>query len=121
MKSAVGGGCSIEVSNVAAGRVDVQFVHDGDRLVTEVNRENHDCSFDALTKSYASQASEHQNTNIRLGFLLVLDQTQPHRKGIPHLNDLVFPRKLVRSGETEPRWVIIVKVPGRRLVPSSLG
>jgi hypothetical protein len=114
------GGSEIEVSNVGGGRADVRFKLGGERLVVEVKREDSDCSFDGLKNSYAAQASDYQNVSVRLGLLLVLDQTEVRKSGTPHISTLVHPSRIVRKGETDPRWLVIVKVPGRRLRPSDL-
>lgn len=120
MVSALTGTVEIEVPNVGGGRADVRFKEGGERLVVEVKREASDCSFVGLENSYFAQASDYQNISIRLGVLLVLDQTEVRRSGTPHISTLVHPSCKVRKGETDPRCIVIVKVPGRRLRPSDL-
>ena len=110
----------IEATNLGGGRADVALKTTGERIVIEVKREMHDASFDALLKSYAGQTTEYQNVSIRLGFLLVLDLTEARRTGAPHIRSLVECRKVVRTGESEPRYVVMLKVPGRRYSPSAV-
>jgi hypothetical protein len=94
------GGSEIEVSNVGGGRADVRFKWGGERLVVEVKRESADCSFDGLERRYAAQASDYQNVSIRLGLLLVLDQTEVRKSGTPHISNLVHPSRIARRDET---------------------
>lgn len=120
MTSIVGHDARIEMPDVAGGRADVWFKLGGEHLVVEVKREMSNASFEALERAYSAQAAEYQNTSIRLGIVLVLDLTEVRASGSIHMADLVQARQLIRSGETEPRWLVFVKVPGRRLPPSEL-
>ncbi len=120
MRAIVGSGSRIEMDDVSGGRADVWFKCGGEHLVVEVKREMVDASFDALADSYSAQASEYQNTSIRLGFVLVLDLTKVQTAGSPHMSELVCTRRIWREGETRPRWVVFVKVPARRRTPSQL-
>ncbi|MDV6033162.1 MAG: hypothetical protein F9B45_24360 [Phycisphaera sp. RhM] len=110
-------GTDVEVMNIGSGRADVCVSLAGERMITEVKREDRDCSFDSLNKAYSSQTFEYQNTASRLGFLLVLDQTDRDGKGI-HLTDCIKPISVVPNGETVSRFVVVVKIPGERLNPS---
>lgn len=111
-------GTEIEVYNVGGGRADVRFTYHGERLVVEVKREMSDCSFEALERSYATQATDYQNISIRLGFLLVLDLVEEKTGGTPHFTSLVKASTVIRKDESEPRRLVTIKVPGRRLSPS---
>ncbi|HBO0334653.1 TPA: hypothetical protein SHT49_001239 [Pseudomonas aeruginosa] len=113
-------GSDLEPTNIASGRADIRLRSGPERLVVEVKREESDCSFDALFKSYAAQTTEYQNVSIRLGVLLVLDLATPCREGTPHLTSLFEMRQVRRYGESQPRLILIVKVPGRRKRPSDL-
>lgn len=113
-------GSDLEPTNIASGRADIRLRSGPERLVVEVKREDTDCSFDALFKSYAAQTTDYQNVSIRLGVLLVLDLATPNREGTPHLTSLFEMRPVHRVGESEPRLVLIVKIPGRRKRPSDL-
>lgn len=113
-------GSDLEPTNIASGRADIRLKSGSERLVVEVKREEADCSFDALCKSYAAQTTEYQNVSIRLGVLLVLDLATPSCEGTPHLTSLFDMRQVRRCGESQPRLILIVKVPGRRKRPSDL-
>jgi len=111
-------GTEIEVANVGGGRADVRFVYGAERLVVEVKREGKDASFEVLAEQYGTQATDYQNVSIRMGILLVLDQTEVRADGTPHLRSLVKPFPIQRKGELGSRLLVIVKMPGRRLRPS---
>lgn len=113
-------GTEIEVSNIAGGRADVRFIYNGEKMVTETKREDEDCSFEALQRYYSGQTTDYQNVSVRLGFLLVLDQTKRLTEGTPHIRTMVKATPILRTGESDPRWVVMVKIPGRRLRPSDL-
>lgn len=110
----------IEATNLGGGRADVALKTTGERIVIEVKRETQDASFDFLAKSYAGQTTDYQNVSIRLGFLLVLDLTEAKRQGTPHIRSLVECRSVLRKDEAELRHVVVVKVPGRRYLPSAI-
>lgn len=110
----------MEPTNLGGGRADVALKNTGERIVIEVKRELQDASFDVLAKDYAGQTTDYQNVSIRLGFLLVLDLTGAKTEGTPHIRSLIQCRSIHRMGESEPRKVVIVKVPGRRCVPSAI-
>jgi len=118
--STVAAGSDLEPTNQGGGRADLCLKSSGERLVIEVKRETHDCSFDALVTYYSAQTTDYQNVSIRLGILLVLDLATSNREGTPHITSLVQSRKVQRIGEDQPRHIIIVKVPGRRKRPSDL-
>jgi len=113
-------GSDLEPTNIASGRADIRLRSGPERLVVEVKREEKDCSFDALFKSYAAQTTDYQNVSIRLGVLLVLDLATPNREGTPHLSSLFEIRHVHRRNESQSRLILIVKVPGRRKRPSDL-
>lgn len=110
----------MEPTNLGGGRADVALKATGERMVIEIKREMDDSSFDSLASHYAGQTTDYQNVSIRLGFLLVLDLTAPKLEGTPHIRSLMQCRSIQRLGETEPRHVVIVKVPGRRYLPSGI-
>lgn len=113
-------GSDLEPTNIASGRADIRLKSGPERLVVEVKREERDCSFEALFNSYAAQTADYQNVSIRLGVLLVLDLATPNREGTPHLTSLFEVRSVRRLGEDQSRFILIVKVPGRRKRPSDL-
>lgn len=110
----------MEATNLGGGRADVALKATGERMVIEIKREISDASFESLAAHYAGQTTDYQNISIRLGFLLVLDLTAPKLDGTPHIRSLIECRAIQRSGEMEPRHVVIAKVPGRRYLPSAI-
>lgn len=113
-------GSQLEPTNVAGGRADVALKGGSERIAIEVKREMKDASFDGLEKRYFAQSADYQNVSVRLGFMLVLDLATPNREGTPHITELFAVRKQRRNNEVQPRHIVIVKVPGRRLRPSEL-
>lgn len=117
MSSMLLGILDTERPNVAGGRADVVFAKPPHRLVVEVKRELQDASFEALFRAYQGQAAEYQNTNIRLGLLLVLDLTEKP-SGAVHITEQVEARLVQRPGENQRRGLVAVRVPGNRPRPS---
>lgn len=113
-------GVDLEPPNVGGGRADIRLNSGPESLIIEVKREDSNCSFDSLYQNYSAQTTDYQNTGIRLGVLLVLDLTISNREGTPHMSTLFEIREVNRSGESIPRLILIVKVPGRRKLPSEL-
>jgi hypothetical protein len=65
------------------------------------------------------QTFQYQNTASRIGFLLVLDQTD--RGGqVLHLAYSIRPMKLTPKDESEPRYVVMCRISGDRCTPSDL-
>lgn len=112
-------GSQIEVTNIGGGRADVMLQYNAEKMVVEVKREDRDCSFDAIEERYAEQTFQYQNTASRMGFLLVLDQTDRGGQAL-HLADSIRPMKLTPKGETEPRYVVVCRISGDRCTPSDL-
>jgi hypothetical protein len=107
-----------EIRGIAAGRADVAHHLDGIRFITEIKREEEDASFENLIASYGAQTTLYQNTNIPIGILLVLDLTI--RDGLSgHFRTLYRTEvgDLLHDGTT--RGVLVVKVPARRVDPST--
>lgn len=113
-------GIDLEPTNIASGRADIRLKSGPERLIVEVKREQKDSSFEALSAAYAAQTTDYQNVSVRMGVLLVLDLATPNRNGTPHITSLFEMRQISRPGETQPRLMLIVKVPGRRKRPSDL-
>lgn len=107
-----------EVRGIAAGRADVMHQFEGIRFITEIKREEQDASLENLIASYGAQTTLYQNTNIPIGILLVLDLTT--RDGLSgHFRTLYRTEigDLLRDGTT--RGVLVVKIPARRVDPST--
>jgi hypothetical protein len=114
------GDIRVEVSNVSGGRADVYFFFNSIQFVVEVKREMKNCSFEALSQKYIAQASEYQNTNVKLGFLLVLDLTKERLHGAGSIEDHVKVEIIESEHSRIKRAVVVVRVPGRRKTPSDL-
>ncbi len=112
-------GSQIEVTNVGGGRADVYLRCNAERMVVEVKREHRICSFDALQTNYSAQTFQYQNTASRLGFLLVLDQTDRGGQAL-HLAHSIRLMHLTPKDETEPRSVVVCIISGDRYTPSDL-
>lgn len=113
------GKCKVEQTDIAGGRVDVHFEFLSFSFCTEVKRELRDTSFEALRDKYLGQAKEYQNTTAKVGILLVLDLL-PKPKGIGSLESNV--KLEITSTASDPglRGIVVVKVPGNRVTPSSI-
>lgn len=113
------GNIRVEVSDVSSGRVDVYFSFGSIQFAAEVKRDSQDCSFAALRSKYIGQTSEYQNTNVKLGFLLVFDWTE-RANGAGSIEEHVKVEKLKPLDSTIERAVIVVRVPGKRKTPSKI-
>jgi len=109
----------VEVSDIASGRADVCFSFGSIQFVAEVKRDSKDCSFNALRTKYIDQASEYQNTNVKLGFLLVLDLTEKTH-GSGSIEDNFKVETIRPPNSSVERAVVIIRVPGRRKTPSQI-
>lgn len=109
----------IEESDKAGGRADIVISWGRLCLVIEVKREDKDASFEALRVAYGAQATEYSNANVRVSFLLVLDRTRSDGTA-GHIADKVAIRTVLKQGDSEPRLLVIVRVPGIRKRPSEL-
>jgi len=104
----------IEVSHVAAGRVDVRFTFGTDRIVTEVKRDEAPFGTGALDK-YLNQAGAYQVSNVRLGILLVLDLSDKSAGQGRSLERSVWvtPKPVLEDGDL-PRDIVVAVLPGNR-------
>jgi hypothetical protein len=98
----------------------LSFTLGGETVITEVKRELADASVSNVIEQYGAQAAEYQTTGARVGVLMVLDLAQPKTGGLPHLSELVQARRVFRLGGNDVRWLVVVVVPGRRVVPSDM-
>ncbi|MCJ2109807.1 hypothetical protein MKK64_01025 [Methylobacterium sp. E-025] len=107
-----------EVRGVSGGRADVFHQMGGIRFITEVKREEEDASFDHLLAAYGDQTALYQNTNIPIGILLVLDLTTVG--GLSgHLKTLYKPVVADLFGDGVKRGVLILRIPAKRVPPST--
>lgn len=106
-----------EIKGIAGGRVDIRYKADPHRMIIEVKRELSDASFDNLMLSYGDQTAIYQASNVKLGVMLVLDLSKPHLK-LAHMDKWYETRTGDLLGDGTYRGVLVVKIPGRRGVPS---
>lgn len=110
---------SLEKSDVASGRVDVYFSKGNLNISAEIKRDWTDCSFEALRKNYLGQASEYSNTDIKLGFLIVLDLT-PKPNGIRSIESSVKVEIVIKKEDPIERHIVVIVVPGMKETPSNI-
>lgn len=113
------GDIRVEMSDVSSGRADVYFSFGAIKYVAEIKRELDDSSFESLRSKYIGQAAEYQNTNVKLGFLLVLDLTEK-RRGAGDIKNHVKVEVLNMTETSGRRAVVVIRVPGRRATPSDV-
>lgn len=106
-----------EVSDIATGRVDVILFFPRHQFIAEIKRELRDAQPSNL-KKFLGQTTIYQATNIRLGLLLVLDLTDKS-KGIQHLEQNVWVETHQVGSFADTRYVVVFRVPGNRIYPSS--
>jgi hypothetical protein len=107
-----------EVSGISSGRADVFVTFGGTRFVIELKKEDGTASRESL-RAYLGQTVAYQVTNVRLGFLGVLDLTQSTAPA-SHLDTNVWVEKVQVPTENVLRHVVVFTVPGNLQVPSSL-
>lgn len=107
-----------EVRDIGGGRVDVAVFFAGFTLVCELKREYEDISV-AGQHTHLMQAAAYQDSDVALGFLLVLDLKE--RTGPPsHLRANVRVIVLDNDALGGSRYVVMLVVPGNRRSPSSM-
>jgi hypothetical protein len=106
-----------EVEGVGVGRCDLYVSCARQRrYIIELKREFQDCSSSGLRK-YLAQSTAYQGTNIPLGLLGVLDLTS--RSGpAAHLATNIW-AETCESSAGDKRYVVIFRVPGNLVTPSS--
>ena len=107
-----------EVRDIGGGRVDVAAFFAGFTLVCELKREHNDVSVDGQ-RQHLLQAAAYQDSDVELGFLLVLDlrvRTGPP----PHLRANVQIVELNDEALGGSRNVAMLVVPGNRRSPSAV-
>lgn len=104
-----------ERDNVASGRADIVFQSGLFNFVIETK-----CSTltweNGSAPGFAEQATAHQQTDIRLGVLAVLDLSA-RPAGDPHLSECFFVHQLTYSGQ-DRLTVLVVRLPGNKRTPS---
>lgn len=107
-----------EVEGVATGRADIYVTFGAFRIVFEMKR-HHGHLDRTSAKSYCNQAVSYQNTNVKLGFLGVLEIAE--RNGPPpSLEECVWYESVVPKGSEIVRHLVVFRVPGNLKPPSSM-
>jgi len=107
-----------EVEGIATGRSDIYVGFGGVRFIVELKR--HFGTVDReVVKTYFGQAGAYQATNVRLGFLGILELA--NRPGPPPtIADCLWHVDYIPEGSTLARHIIVFRVPGMLKTPSSL-
>lgn len=113
------GTANVEKSDVASGRVDVYFTFNKFNISAEIKREMKDCSFESIRTNYLGQTAEYSNTDVKLGFLLVLDLT-PKPNGIKSIESCVKVEFIEKDDDTFKRAIVVIVLPGMRKTPSDV-
>jgi hypothetical protein len=108
-----------EVEGVATGRTDLYIGFGGHRFIAELKRHRGYVD-DTVGTSFFGQAGAYQATNVRLGFLGILELVD--RPGPPVTIEECFWHSLfVPEGSRLARHVIVFRVPGMLKSPSKIG
>ncbi len=107
-----------EVEGIATGRSDIYVGFGGVRFIAELKR--HFGAIDReVAKTYFGQAGAYQATNVRLGFLGILELAD--RPGPPPtIADCLWHTDYIPEGSMLARHIIVFRVPGMLKTPSSL-
>lgn len=105
-----------EPQQVAGGRADVMVVINGQSIVNELKRETKDSGRDAIQDRYSRQASSYDAVDYPFGIVTVLDVVAPP-SSTPRLDECVWVHP-VDSGEGRKRWLVFIRVRGRRRTPA---
>jgi len=108
------GPVDFEKSGISAGRADLYVPEIGFRFVIEVKRLLDD--WDGELPAFIAQTAAYQQTDVRLGFLAVLDLTARPAE-TPHFSACAFTRARIFPG-ADTRHVVVMRLPGNRSTPS---
>ncbi|MNK87068.1 hypothetical protein D3C87_1069970 [compost metagenome] len=106
-----------EVDSIGAGRIDIAVQFGMCRFIIELKKESSDASRENL-KRFLAQSTAYQATNVRLGFLGVLDMS-PRLGPAPTLAENVWLETYRPEGQNLHRSVIVFRVPGNLVAPST--
>jgi hypothetical protein len=106
-----------EIPGVAIGRTDLYVIFSNCRVIIELKK--HEGVADAqAAKRYRSQAASYQATNVRLGFLGMLELLD--RPGpAASLEECLWIETFIPTGASMPRYLVAFRVPGMLKPPSS--
>ena len=112
--------CEAEARDHGGGRVDVLFTWQALQTVAELKRIiDRDLTLTQLAETFGSQAVAYQTTNVSFAILMVLDLFD--RDGIQHhIREQVSVEYSTPAGGTTTYALVVVRVQGRRKVPSDL-
>ncbi|GFJ85779.1 hypothetical protein [Phytohabitans houttuyneae] len=118
--NSIGSIAEFEVQHVGGGRVDLRVKFDGFAIHIEMKVDSTKIAIDDKT-AYLKQAVAYQGSDIRIGFLVALrhkafDATGP----VPHISRLIGHAEFNVDGDTIPRHIITVQIPGSRTKPSEM-
>lgn len=110
---------TVEKSNVSSGRVDINVSFGTFNFSIEIKRDWKDCSFEAIRSNYLGQGAEYLNTDVKLGFLMVLDLTKkPH--GMRSFESNIEVEIIKKDNDPIERAIVVIVVPGNRKKPSEI-
>ncbi|ARO57524.1 hypothetical protein B2G69_18135 [Methylorubrum zatmanii] len=107
-----------EIDGIAKGRADIMVTHGDHHFLAEMKRQDGFVTFGSARK-FVGQASSYQNTNVKLGFLGILelvDRADPPAA----LESCIWYDRVVPEGDTIPRHLVVFRVPGNLNRPSDL-
>lgn len=110
---------TVEKNNISGGRVDVNISFGQINFSAEIKRDWENCSFEAIRTKYLGQAAEYSNTDVKLGFLLVLDLT-PKPNGVNSIESSVKVEIVDKENDPIKRAIVVILVPGMRNTPSNV-
>jgi hypothetical protein len=118
--SELGSVTEFEVQHVGGGRIDLRLKFDGFAIHIEMKVDSTKVPMDDKT-AYLKQAVAYQGTDIRIGFLVALRHKAFDTSGPPpHLSTLIGHTEFDIEGDSVPRHIITVQVPGSRTKPSRM-
>jgi hypothetical protein len=107
-----------EVEGIGKGRADLFAALGGHRFVLEMKR-HHGHLNRIAAKKYCNQAATYQNTNVKLGFLGILELS--NRTGPPpSLEECIWHEIVLPESSSVVRHLIVFRVPGNLNSPSSM-
>lgn len=106
-----------EAQSVAGGRVDIQFSFEGFRLVAELKVDTTHVPVKDKPK-YIQQAAAYGNTDIKIGFLVLLRTPASGASNLDDLASNITHTTIDGAGGTGDRHVVMFDIPGNRTPPS---
>lgn len=114
----LGSRAEYEVSHVGGGRVDLRLKFDDFAVHIEMKVDHTQVPMNDKT-AYLKQVATYQGNDIRIGFLVALRHKAFSKGPPPHLQSLMGHTKFDIPGDSEPRHIVTVAVPGSRTKPSA--